>query len=108
MARYVYSDIVIFIIKKIFLAATLVLLRMNYLYLAPHKRDINKQCRPRSVAADQGLHSLHEIQEFLLNMVIILITSQTYCIGNGPVQRAMVEESTRHKLVNNFFSQTVT
>ena len=46
-----------------------------HLCLASNKKDIQKQCRPQSDAAeqesDQGLHCLHQIQEFLLNTALM-------------------------------------
>ena len=48
---------------------------LAHLCLASHKRDIGNSedpgQTPQNAASDQGLHCLHKIQEFLLNMVII-------------------------------------
>ena len=51
---------------------------------------------PQNVASDQGLHSVHEMQEFDRNMVSMKI-NQTY--GSGLVQRLKIEGSTWHKYV---------
>ena len=49
---------------------------LTHLSLASHKRDIGKQCIPRSdatsdAASDQDLHCLHKVQKSLQNMIII-------------------------------------
>ena len=51
---------------------------------------------PQTSASVQGPHPVHEMQEFVWNMVSMKI-NQTY--GNGLVQRLKVEESTWHKWV---------
>ena len=56
---------------------------------------------PHNTASYQGLHCLHSLQEFLyiyIYTVIIKLTRHT-AIGNRPVQRVVVEQSTPSKWV---------
>ena len=64
------------------------------------KRDRGKQRRPRS-AFDQSLLCLHSMKKFLQNTIIMkinqtLLIPDTPYIRNEPVQRVLVEESTKH------------
>ena len=69
---------------------------LTHLCSASHKRDIGKQCRPRSDAAQRGVWSGSTL--FALGSGITLKQSQHRhpAIGNKPVQRVIAEESTRH------------
>ena len=77
---------------------------LTHISLASHKRDIGKQCRPGSDAAECGISS---------GSILFALSSETSIkhgnninkpdtpyIGNKPIQRVDVEESTRHKWVN--------
>ena len=70
----------------------------------PIKRDIGKQCWPRSDAVERGVWSGSTL--FALNIGISIKHDKkknwpdTQFIGNGPVQRVEVQESTWHKWVN--------
>ena len=68
-------------------------------------RDIGKQCRPRSDAAESGVRSGSTLfaisSKFFTKYGDNKNKPNTPFIGNGPVQRVMVEESTRHKWVND-------
>ena len=50
---------------------TMLMLNLTTLSLLSHKREIGKQCRPRTDSAgmtsDLGLHCLHKIQEYNKN-----------------------------------------
>ena len=71
------------------------------LCLASHKSDIGKQFRPdqtpQNAASDLGLKYLHTLQKFLQNVIMTEKLARHPYIGNEPVQRAEVEESTWHK-----------
>ena len=76
---------------------------LTHLSLVSHKRDIGKQCRPRSDAAERGVWS--ESTLFALTSEISTTHDNsknwpdTLCIKNGPVQRVKIEEFTQHKWV---------
>ena len=72
---------------------------LTHLSLEFHTRDIGKKCRPRSDAAERGVWSGSTL--FALRSEISTQhdnnknDSDTPYIWNGPVQRVMVEQSTR-------------
>ena len=82
---------------------TLYLFVEDYLiHLSPasYKTDIGKQCRPRSDAAERGVWSGSTLFTLStrISIKMVIIKLDTPYIGNGPVQRAEIGESTRHKL----------
>ena len=76
---------------------------LTHLSLASHKRDIDKQSRPRSDAAKRGVCSGSTLSALSLEISTKLKNNKNYphitYIGNGPVQRHKVNESTRNKWV---------
>ena len=75
-----------------FFAVYLLTSGLTYLCLVSHKRDIGKQCSPRSDAAyaasDLVLHCLHQIQKFLYNISlnIFYFNSLTYAYNKDHIQ----------------------
>ena len=80
---------------------------LTHLCLAFHKRDIGKQCRPRSDATEHGVWSGFTLFALITGISIKHgnnkknnQTLRTPSIGNGPVKRVEVETVTRHKWIN--------
>ena len=74
---------------------------LTHLSLASHKRDIGKQRKPRSDAAERGVWSGPTLfaSEISTKHDNDKNQADTLYTGNGPLQRVKVEESTRHKWV---------
>ena len=78
---------------------------LTHLSLASHKRDIGKQCRPRSDAAECRMWHLIRVYTVCIKYRYLYKTCNnknwpgTPYIGNGLVRRMKVEESILHKWV---------
>ena len=72
--------------------------------MASHKRDISKQCRPRSDAAERGVWSGSTLFALSTGISVNHGNNKNFpdspFTRNGPVQRVMVEEATQNKWVN--------
>ena len=80
------------------------------LCLASQKWDTGKQCRSRTDAATRGVWSGSTMFALTIGTSIKHGNNQNWpdspYIGNGPVQRFKVEESTRHKGVKVVLADT--
>ena len=89
---------------------------LTYLCLASLKWDIDKQCRPRSDAAERSVWSGSTLFALTTGISIKHGNNQNWpdtpLIGNELVQSVEIEESTRHKWVNSttacHISKTIT
>ena len=104
---YLLSAVVFCISKEASFQIILIHLR-----IVSHKRNILKQCRPRSDATGRRFCSGSTL--FTLSTRIYMkhginkkkTKTDTPSIGNGPVQRLDVEKSIGHKWVKQFSSAT--
>ena len=81
---------------------------LTHLSLASHKRDICKQCRPRSDATLGGIWSGSTLFALISETPIKRGNIENYpdtpYIGNKPVKKVEVEDSTWHKWVKKALS----
>ena len=83
---------------------------LTHISLASYKRNIGKQCRPRSDATERGVWSGSTL--FALSSETLIKHGNNKNLpyapysGNGPVRRVKVEKSIRHKWVK-FYLITV-